>query len=195
MFTRRFPTPDGRARFLPVNHRAPAEDVDDVFPLYLTTGRVTAHYQGGAQTRRIRALSEAAPDAYVEVHPAQAELLDMAEGETVRVVTRRVRARGRNPPAGGPAGARVWRPPRGRAAPRLRAAGREPPDTSRLEVTTVGPYLSGAEFPATRQELRTATRRNGAPPAVVARVEALPQERFNGMNVLTEALLDPGPSR
>ncbi|MFG1752306.1 molybdopterin oxidoreductase family protein [Streptosporangium sandarakinum] len=88
-FLDRFATPDGRARFTPVEHRPPEEDVDDDHPLYLTTGRVLAHYQSGAQTRRIAALNEAAPELFVELHPDLAERLEVEPGGRVRVVGRR----------------------------------------------------------------------------------------------------------
>ena len=39
MFLDRFATPDGRARFFPVEHRPAAEDLDAEYPVYLTTGR------------------------------------------------------------------------------------------------------------------------------------------------------------
>ena len=60
LFTERFATGDGRARFVDVDHRPPAEDVDEEFPVLLTTGRVLAQYQSGTQTRRVRSLREAA---------------------------------------------------------------------------------------------------------------------------------------
>lgn len=88
-FLDRFPTPDGRARFVPVDHRPVAEDIDDDYPYYLTTGRVLAHYQSGAQTRRIPELNEAAPEAYVELHPHLAERLGLAPGDMVTVSSRR----------------------------------------------------------------------------------------------------------
>ncbi|GAA3030178.1 hypothetical protein GCM10017559_65990 [Streptosporangium longisporum] len=88
-FLDRFPTPDGRARFLPVEHRPPDEDVDAEYPLYLTTGRVLAHYQSGAQTRRIASLNAAAPEGFVELHPDLAERLDVTHGERLRVIGRR----------------------------------------------------------------------------------------------------------
>jgi assimilatory nitrate reductase catalytic subunit len=93
-FLDRFPTPDGRARFVPVEHRDPAEEIDDRYPLYLTTGRVLAQYQSGAQTRRIRPLNEAAPEVYVELHPHLAERLAIGPGERVRVTSRRGAAEG-----------------------------------------------------------------------------------------------------
>ena len=89
LFLDRFATPDGRARFVAVRQPVPHEPVDDAFPLLMTTGRVTAQYQSGAQTRRIDALNETAPAAFVELHPFLATRLDVADGERVRVSTRR----------------------------------------------------------------------------------------------------------
>ncbi|GAA1020418.1 molybdopterin oxidoreductase [Acrocarpospora pleiomorpha] len=88
-FLDRFATPDGRARMVPVEHRPPVEDIDDDYPLYLTTGRVLAHYQSGAQTRRIPALTAAAPEVFVEMHPQLAERIGVAAGDRVRVASRR----------------------------------------------------------------------------------------------------------
>ena len=46
---------------------APAEAVCADFPVHLTTGRVLAQYQSGAQTRRVRDLAD--DGAFVELHP------------------------------------------------------------------------------------------------------------------------------
>ncbi len=94
LFADRFATPDGRARFSPVEHRPVAEDVDADYPVYLTTGRVLQHYQSGAQTRRVRALHDAVPAAFVEIHPDLAERLGVGDGEQVRVISRRGEAVG-----------------------------------------------------------------------------------------------------
>jgi assimilatory nitrate reductase catalytic subunit len=91
-FLERFATPDGRARFFAVQYRPPAEEPDDDFPFYLTTGRVVAHYQSGAQTRRIPSLAAAEPEPFVEIHPSTAAGLGLDDGELVAVVTRRGRA-------------------------------------------------------------------------------------------------------
>jgi len=89
LFAETFGTPDGRARFVDVDHRPPAEDVDDDYPLLLTTGRVLAQYQSGTQTRRVRALNDAAPRPFVELARVVADDLGVVEGEDVRVVSRR----------------------------------------------------------------------------------------------------------
>ncbi|MEW2078351.1 molybdopterin oxidoreductase family protein [Streptomyces sp. NPDC013433] len=92
LFLDRFATEDGRARFAPVSHRAAAEEPDDAYPVLLTTGRVVAQYQSGAQTRRVDELNAAAPGPFVELHPRLAERLGAAEGDPVAVVSRRGRA-------------------------------------------------------------------------------------------------------
>ncbi len=89
LFADGFPTPDGRARFVAVEHRAAAEEPDADYPVLLTTGRLLQHYQSGAQTRRVPALREAQPEPMVEVHPDLAESHDLEEGDRVRVISRR----------------------------------------------------------------------------------------------------------
>jgi assimilatory nitrate reductase catalytic subunit len=89
LFLDGFATPDRRARFLPVEHRPAAEEVDAEFPLYLTTGRVLAQYQSGAQTRRIEPLRRSAPNAFVEIHPDLAARLGIEAGDEVVVTSRR----------------------------------------------------------------------------------------------------------
>jgi assimilatory nitrate reductase catalytic subunit len=89
LFLDRFATPDGRARFHPVEHCGPAEQPDREFPLYLTTGRVMAQYQSGTQTRRVPKLMALSPRAFVEIHPAMASAYRIANGDPVRLTTRR----------------------------------------------------------------------------------------------------------
>ncbi|MCT9932701.1 molybdopterin oxidoreductase family protein [Planotetraspora sp. A-T 1434] len=93
-FLDRFATPGGRARLVPVEHRPAAEEIDGDYPFYLTTGRVLAHYQSGAQTRRIRPLTQASPEVFVELHPDLAERLEITPGDRVRVLSRRGAAEG-----------------------------------------------------------------------------------------------------
>ncbi|MFI9202403.1 molybdopterin oxidoreductase family protein [Streptomyces sp. NPDC053048] len=92
LFLDRFATPDGRARFAAVSHRPAAEEPDESYPLRMTTGRVLAQYQSGAQTRRTPALNRAAPAPFVELHPHLADRLGIAEGDPVTVTSRRGQA-------------------------------------------------------------------------------------------------------
>ncbi|MFI9805579.1 molybdopterin oxidoreductase family protein [Streptomyces sp. NPDC052301] len=92
LFLDRFPTADGRARFVAAVHRGTAEEPDAEYPLLLTTGRVVSQYQSGAQTRRVAELNAAAPGPFVELHPRLAARIGAAEGDPVSVVSRRGRA-------------------------------------------------------------------------------------------------------
>jgi assimilatory nitrate reductase catalytic subunit len=89
MFLDGFATPDGKARFHPVEHRAAAEEPDAEYPLYLTTGRVLSQYQSGAQTRRVASLMQAEPEPFVEIHPEMARGFGIRPGDLVRLTTRR----------------------------------------------------------------------------------------------------------
>jgi assimilatory nitrate reductase catalytic subunit len=95
LFHDRFPTEDGRARFIDVEHRPVAEDLDEMYDVYLTTGRVLQHYQSGAQTRQIRALVEAVPEVFVELNPQLAARIGVDDGALLRVLSRRGDAFGR----------------------------------------------------------------------------------------------------
>ncbi len=81
--------PDGRARFNPVPVVELAEEPDDEYPLRYTTGRTVAQYLSGNQTRRLGYLTEQAPHPWVEIHPATAAAHGIADGDTVRVSSRR----------------------------------------------------------------------------------------------------------
>ena len=89
LFADRFPTASGRARFHAVPDQLPAEQRDDAYPLYLTTGRVLAQYQSGTQTRRVAALDARAPEPIAELHPATARRLGLGDEQFVALTTRR----------------------------------------------------------------------------------------------------------
>ncbi|MFD5096412.1 molybdopterin oxidoreductase family protein [Amycolatopsis thailandensis] len=89
MFLDSFAHPDGRARFVPVDHVGPAEPPDAEFPLQATTGRVLQHYQSGAQTRLVKELNDVVAEAFVEVHPDTAARAGLAEGDLAVVRSRR----------------------------------------------------------------------------------------------------------
>jgi assimilatory nitrate reductase catalytic subunit len=92
LFVDRFATPDGRARFIRVEHRDPAEVPDGDYPYVLTTGRTMQHYQSGNQTRRVTALNLALPDPRVELHPDLARRHGIADADIVELRSRRGRA-------------------------------------------------------------------------------------------------------
>lgn len=80
---------DGKARFNVVEYAPPAEDVDDEYPIILTTGRVISHFLSGTQTRRIGPLVDQYPEPLVEMHPQLAERLGICNNDWVQVASRR----------------------------------------------------------------------------------------------------------
>ena len=93
LFTDGFPTSSGRAKFHAVRHQPPAEPPDPEHPLYLTTGRVLAHYQSGSQTRRVELLRDLVPEPVAEIHPTTARRHGLLDGEYATLTTRRGAAR------------------------------------------------------------------------------------------------------
>jgi formate dehydrogenase major subunit len=89
MFGEGFPTETGRAKFVPCDIIAPDETPDAEFPLILTTGRVLEHWHTGAMTRRADVLDQLEPEATASISPADLAGLGAAEGDIVRVETRR----------------------------------------------------------------------------------------------------------
>jgi formate dehydrogenase major subunit/formate dehydrogenase alpha subunit len=81
--------PCGRGQFHAVDHLPAAERPDADYPLVLTTGRVLYHWHGGALSRRARGLSEAYPEALVEVSPEDAAKVGLSGRQAVRVRSRR----------------------------------------------------------------------------------------------------------
>ncbi len=81
--------PDGKARFNVAEYRPPTEDVDDQYPVILTTGRVVSQFLSGTQTRRIGPLVEQYPEPLVEIHPQLAATISLADGDWITVESRR----------------------------------------------------------------------------------------------------------
>ncbi|MFP6639224.1 MAG: molybdopterin dinucleotide binding domain-containing protein, partial [Myxococcota bacterium] len=84
-----FPTASGRGKFVAAEWTAAPELPDDEYPFILNTGRLLEHWHTGAMTRRARALHKLQPNAFVGLHPDDAEALNVHEGQLVRVSSRR----------------------------------------------------------------------------------------------------------
>jgi len=81
--------PDGKARFNLAEYGPPAEDVDEAYPVILTTGRVVSHFLSGTQTRRIGPLVDQYPEPRIELHPKLADKLGIQDGDWTTVESRR----------------------------------------------------------------------------------------------------------
>lgn len=84
-----FPTHDGRARLWARPHVEPRELPDHEFPLVLTTGRIAAHWHTRTRTGKVASLNNKAREPWIEIHPDDAELIGVADGDAVRVSSRR----------------------------------------------------------------------------------------------------------
>ena len=89
LFQDSFPREGGKALFTPVPFVSSDELPDKEFPYVLTTGRELFHYHTGTMTRRSTGLNAVAPEAFVEVNPADADVLGVSSGEFLTVTSRR----------------------------------------------------------------------------------------------------------
>ncbi|WP_254525491.1 formate dehydrogenase subunit alpha [Natrinema caseinilyticum] len=89
LYEEAFDTESGRGHIEGVAHQPPAETPDDDYPLILTTARLEEHYNTGTMSTRSPTLNRQTPENFVDVNPADAERYGIADGETVRLRSRR----------------------------------------------------------------------------------------------------------
>jgi ferredoxin-nitrate reductase len=77
--------PAGRAFLLAAEYQPPHEEPKEEYPFSYTTGRTIYHFHTRTKTARAPQLQDAAPEAWVELAPADAESLGLGEGDVVRV--------------------------------------------------------------------------------------------------------------
>jgi formate dehydrogenase major subunit len=77
----------GRGRFVETQYVATPERSTRKYPLILTTGRILSQYNVGAQTRRT-ANSTWHPEDVLELHPHDAEVRGITDGDTVSLASR-----------------------------------------------------------------------------------------------------------
>lgn len=84
----RFPTPDGRARFVPVRQEATAFTVDADYPLALNTGRLRDQWHTMTRTGNVPRLMANAPEPAVDLNPADAAAHHLKDGDLAHLSTR-----------------------------------------------------------------------------------------------------------
>jgi formate dehydrogenase major subunit len=89
LFDESFGTDDGRAHLVPAEWLPAKELPDEEFPFILNTGRLLEHWHTGSMTRRSYALDAIAPEAHVYLNPDDAARMGIAEGDYVRITSRR----------------------------------------------------------------------------------------------------------
>ena len=78
-----------RPHFTPVEDIPLIEPPDEEYPFTLTTGCLYYQWHSGTMTRRSATLSREYPDVFAAVNPADAERLEIRNGERIRVISRR----------------------------------------------------------------------------------------------------------
>ncbi len=89
VFIDKFPTPTGRARFVPADIIPAAERPDREFPFVLITGRQLEHWHTGAITRRASVLDAIEPEPVASVHPLDLDAIGARPGDVITVESRR----------------------------------------------------------------------------------------------------------
>jgi formate dehydrogenase alpha subunit len=84
-----FPTPDGKANFVPVEYKEVAEPTDADYPLVLTTGRTLYHFHTGTMTRKVSGLNDIRKEELVEINPIDARRFGIDNDGIVSVTSRR----------------------------------------------------------------------------------------------------------
>jgi formate dehydrogenase major subunit len=87
LFTEKFPFPDGKARFFPVDYIPPSEDINSVFDLHLNNGRLLEHFEQGSMTYRTPGIKEMTPNNFVEVSPELAAERGVTTGRYVQLTS------------------------------------------------------------------------------------------------------------
>jgi formate dehydrogenase major subunit len=89
LFGESFATDDGKAHLVPAEWMPAKELPDEEFPFILNTGRLLEHWHTGSMTRRSFALDAIQPAAMVFIGVEDAVRLGIADGDFVRVTSRR----------------------------------------------------------------------------------------------------------
>ena len=79
----------GLGHFSAIDWLPPAEEPDEEYPFIFTTGRVLYQYHTGSMSRRSEGLNAIYPEAVVELNTEDAFKLGIADGDMVKVASRR----------------------------------------------------------------------------------------------------------
>lgn len=79
----------GKGVFYGIDWIAPAENTDDEYPLYLTTGRVLYQYHTGTMTMKSEGLIDRAPECFVEISSQDADSCGLQDGDMASIASRR----------------------------------------------------------------------------------------------------------
>ncbi|MES2263822.1 MAG: molybdopterin-dependent oxidoreductase [Pseudomonadota bacterium] len=81
----RYSHPDGKARFIATPPRLPVNMPDEDYPLALNTGRVRDQWHTMTRTGKSAKLADHVPESFIDMHPQDALLHGVREGDLARV--------------------------------------------------------------------------------------------------------------
>jgi len=89
VFIKTFPTPTGKASFVPADIIPADERPDSDYPMVLITGRQLEHWHTGSMTRRSGVLDAIEPDPVALLHPLDMASLGAKPGDLITIASRR----------------------------------------------------------------------------------------------------------
>jgi len=89
LFMEKFNTPNGLGKLHPVDYAEQTERANAKYPFVLNTGRILYQYHSSTMSRRNKALNDFANEAYLLMHPDDAERFGFHEGDMVKITSRR----------------------------------------------------------------------------------------------------------
>ncbi|MTI64437.1 nitrate reductase [Methylophaga sp.] len=88
LFTdKRFFTPSGKARMVPIEPKLPQNPTSDAYPLVLNTGRIRDQWHTMTRTGRAVRLNAHIPEPAVQIHPIDAQNWDLVDGALAEVIS------------------------------------------------------------------------------------------------------------
>jgi formate dehydrogenase major subunit len=85
LFLDKFPFPDGKAKFHPIDWIEPCETASSDFNHHLNNGRLLEHFEQGSMTYRTKGIKRMTPENFVEVSPELAKREGLEDGSVVHL--------------------------------------------------------------------------------------------------------------
>ncbi len=106
----RYPTPDGKARFVATEHQATADQPDELWPISLLSGRMRDHWHGMSRTGTVPRLFNIEDEPLLAMHPCDMRHRGLVSGDIAEVSNGRGAARVRVIERAGLKKGRAWMP-------------------------------------------------------------------------------------
>lgn len=89
LHTEKFARKNGKGYFTPIKYKPPLEDIDEEYPILLTTGRSLYQFHTGTMSRQVSGLNQKKGEEFVEINPVDAKKFGFQDNDAVKVISRR----------------------------------------------------------------------------------------------------------